>query len=144
LEDIYLKAPELSNKIVNIIDLCAKKIASNNVKNIKLLASEGTILSKIYHNVFSEYKIEIEEVDDSDFQRMRNWIEAVKQQKIDEQILMDFVDYINNSESNDVVLGCTELPVLYDKCSDKIIKNIYDPLDCAVEFLKLKQNDRIK
>ena len=48
-------------------------------------------------------------------------------------MLDDFVSYINNLDDENVILGCTELPILYAKCKDKITKKVYDPLDAALQ-----------
>ena len=51
LEYIYKKNPDLKNVIVNIIELCVKKIKDDNIKDVYVLASEGTIKSRIYQIV---------------------------------------------------------------------------------------------
>ena len=51
--------------------------------------------------------------------------------------------YSNLSVLNDnvVLLGCTELPIIYELCKDKINKDVYDPLEFSIDYLKEKQND---
>ena len=103
------------------------------------MATEGTLLSKIYENTFEPYGIECVAATEDDFPIMREYIEAVKQKQITDEMKDDFVNYINNAETDAVILGCTELPILYAELGEKkaeITKKIYDPLDAAL--LKIK------
>lgn len=133
LDKIYEKIPDAKDKIVHIIDELAKAISEDGVKQVFLLASEGTIETKIYSKYFDRYGVEIDYPDEKDFEKLRDFIEAVKQNKIDNNVLGDFVSYINNLDDENVILGYTELPILYAKCKDKITKKVYDPLDAALQ-----------
>lgn len=133
LDKIYGKIPDAKDKIVHIIDELAKAISGDGIKKVFLLASEGTIETKIYSKYFDRYGVEIDYPDEKDFEKLRDFIEAVKQNKIDNNVLGDFVSYINNLDDENVILGCTELPILYAKCKDKITKKVYDPLDAALQ-----------
>ena len=143
LNEIYKKIPDASEKIINIIELCARKLVEKNIKKVKLLVSEGTILSGVYAKIFRKYKIKIAKIDESDFLKLREWIEAIKQQKISRKIMEDFVNYINDSKTDTIILGSTELPVLYSKCKKRIYKNVCDPFEFVLEFLLEKQKERI-
>ena len=54
-----------------------------------------------------------------------------------------FLDFISSFDADDIILGCTEFPVLVDKLiqngklSDIFDKGVrmYDPLDCVVSKL---------
>lgn len=142
IKDILKINPDFSEKILNIIDLCAKEINANNVTNVKLLASEGTILSGAYTNELEKYNITIEDLNDEDFIKFRSWIESVKQNNITSEVKNDFIEYINNADCDNIILGCTELPILYKECSSKISKNVYDPLESVINYLKEKQGER--
>lgn len=144
LEEIFQNNPELKEKILNIINLCAMHLNNDKVKKVKLLASEGTILSNVYSDELSKYNILIDKLDNQDFSYFRNWIEAVKQHNITEEIKKDFINYINNCECDNIILGYTELPILYDLCKNEITKNIYDPLQCVINYLVKEQNKKNK
>lgn len=139
LDEIYEYVPKAKEKLVHIIKESAKQINADGHKQVFLLATEGTIKTKIFSDFFKPYGIEIIYPDSSDFSILRNFIEAVKQNNITPEILEEFQTYINNAPSDVVILGCTELPVLYSNCRDKIInKKIYDPLTCALSAIKEK------
>lgn len=136
LDEVYTKIPEAKPKVIHIIDELGKQIKSDGHHKVFLLASEGTIETKIYSNYFGKYGIEILYPEEKDFSILRDFIEAVKQNEIDRQIADNFVEYINSAYDCPIILGCTELPVIYAKCKDKISKKIYDPLDAAINKIK--------
>ena len=142
IEDVYNNVPESKGKIVHIIETCAKEIKNLNIKKVKLYASEGTIQSKIYDDIFTKYNIEIEKTQESEFAEIRKWIEAVKTSNINEETIKSFIEKINSEECKNVVLGCTELPILYNKCKEKINTSVFDPLESTIQYLKEKQAQR--
>lgn len=138
LDAIYEKNPDFEKYIVNIIDLLAVRLACEGVKRCCLVASEGTYLSGIYDIPFQKLGISYSRCTE---EQVRMWIEAVKGDQISEGVLCDFSDTINEIEEKAVILGCTELPVLYGLCGNRVSKNVYDPLECAIRFLK-RENER--
>lgn len=78
-----------------------------------------------------------------DFPILRNFIEVVKQDNCTEEVKNQFVDYVRrNADKGHVVLGCTELPVLYDKCKDRLDGiNFYDPVIIVLEKLQAEFAD---
>ncbi len=136
LDLIYKTHPEFKSKIIHIIDSLADEMNKKNVKSGCLLASEGTYLSKIYDKSFEKYGITytkgVEEA------RVREWIESVKTYTITSEIKDDFIHYINEEcNEQNIILGCTELPVLYKECKNRINKNIFDPLESVISKLTL-------
>lgn len=132
LEEIFKKDPELNELVVNIIDETIKEIKRNKIDKVFLLASEGTIKSCIYQN---KLNIDIKIPSESELKVIRNCIEAVKTNNITEIIKQDFVNLIK--EHKNIILGCTELPILFSKCSinDKII---LDPIEITLKHIKDK------
>ena len=137
LKDICDKHPELTDKIVHIINNCVDEISIKGLHSIFLLGSEGTIDSKIYQDRLQTKNIECITPSKDEYERLRYCIEAVKQNKYDDKVKDIFVDLMNRY--NSCILGCTELPVLYDKYKEFIeCKNVFDPLYLAL--LKLKED----
>ena len=54
LPQIYKKVPEAKSAVINIIHSCVEQISKDNVKQVFLLGSEGTIESKVYQEALSE------------------------------------------------------------------------------------------
>lgn len=139
LEEVYKKIPYAKEKVLNIIELCAKYIVENKLGNkFSLLATEGSIQSGIYQQEFSKYGLDIIKPREDALQTFREYIEAVKTNKIDQETLDNFTELLNQQESELIILGCTEFPVLYEmidkqKINAKIV--IFDPLEIVLNKL---------
>ena len=68
----------------------------------------------------------------SDQVRLREFIEAVKQDKIADDVKHDFSDYIDSIDYNPVILGCTELSLLV---SNPKTDGLLDPMQAAINYL---------
>ncbi len=126
LPKIYEKIPELKNKVINIIETCAKIINDDGIKEVYLLGSEGTIDSKIFQKELEKYNINCNVPSKDDYQTLRDIIEAVKQNNYTNETKNKFLNLVNRAKY--IILGCTELPILYDKYKDGITcEKTYDP-----------------
>ena len=94
-------------------------------------------MKHLYSNVLKKYGIECIEPDISEFNNLRYFIEIVKNNQNNDG--KEFVNYIAKYEINDVILGCTEFPVLINSVKDKksIPFEIYDPLEILLDYLKI-------
>lgn len=138
---IFQKSPRLKKSVLNIIDCCTNRIVSDSLDSVYLLGSEGTIDSGIYqrslirggnNNCLTPQKEE--------YGILRDCIEAVKQNKYTDDIRVKFLSLINRHDS--CILGCTELPILYEKYKDGVTcQNVYDPLLLALNELKRKYDN---
>lgn len=136
LPEIYKRVPSLKEKVIHIINNCVEKISNDGIKEIYLIGSEGTIESKIYQKALEENGIKCLVPSEEEYGKLRECIEAVKQNKYDERVKEIFIDLVNRNDA--CILGCTELPILYDMYKNEITsKNIYDPL--LLGLLKLKE-----
>lgn len=71
----------------------------------------------------------------SDQVRLREFIEAVKQDEITDDVKDDFSDYIDSIDCSPVVLGCTELPLLV---SEPKTDGLLDPMQVAIDYVVKK------
>ncbi|WP_407400632.1 aspartate/glutamate racemase family protein [Anaerovibrio sp.] len=132
LDEIYKLVPEAENKVVNIIDACVAELVERNISKVYLLASEGTILSGVYQDKLEQAGIKYATPAEKEFSDLRLCIEAVKQNKYNVKVKSKFIDFVNRN--NDCILGCTELPVLYDMYRDAVSSNnLLNPLDIAMK-----------
>ncbi|MBQ6105554.1 MAG: aspartate/glutamate racemase family protein [Lachnospiraceae bacterium] len=135
LPKIYSLKPGVENKIVNIIEACVEKVRRDDIRHIYLLGSEGTIESQIYQNAFAKNGIECEVPQKEEYVKLRELIEAVKQNKYDDRIGELFRELVNRGEA--CILGCTELPILQEKYKNEVGHiRIYDPLLIGLEKIK--------
>lgn len=135
LPDLMSEVPEAEGKIVNIIEVCADGLRANDERDVFLLASEGTIDSGIYQDVCSARGIRCEAPYKEEYTRLRECIEAVKRDQYNDAVRAAFAKLIHRGSV--CVLGCTELPILYEKyrelCSDV---RVYDPMYMALSRIR--------
>lgn len=135
LEKIYKNHPELRDYIVDIIEICCNKIKSDSIKSIRVLGSEATIESGVFNKMLKKFKISSDSPSEKEFAIIRDCIEAVKQNSYTEDIKGKFLSLVNIDEP--CILGCTELPILYNKYKDEITnEKIYDPLELSLIYIK--------
>ena len=135
LPKIYEKVPELRNKVLDIIDNCVEKIKNDGADVVYLLASEGTIESRIYQSKLEQNGIKCLVPELKEYGLLRECIEAVKQNKYTDEIQYKFSALVNRCGS--CILGCTELPILYEKYGDAVqCEKVYDPLLLGLQNLK--------
>ena len=137
-ENILEKNPRFRKYLVHLIECTKQVCVDQGIKETYLMASEGTIESGIFDRYFSEAGVKCLAPTVNEYAELRCFIEAVKQNNITEDIKSRFVNYIENAETEVVILGCTELPIIYKECkgmfSDK--KVIIDPIECAIKKIK--------
>lgn len=136
LPKIYEKVPGLEKNVINIIRTCVDKIVDDEVEELYLLGSEGTIESKIYQDALEQQGIRCLCPQQDEYSMLRDCIEAVKQNKYSEKVRKTFLELVNRYDA--CILGCTELPILFEKYQEEVkCKRVYDPLFLGV--LKLKE-----
>lgn len=125
LNDVYKKIPETKEKIVDIINIMGEELKLKDEGEVLVIAAEGALQKKLYQTRLKKYGIKCVNPDEEDFIDIRYFIECVKR---------------------NVVLGCTEFPVLVeyiDKCQKtESTVNLrkqycfYDPLQMTIKWLK--------
>lgn len=144
LDAVAEQAPDVADKIVNILDMSATTLKKCGTTKVSLLATEGSIQSGIYQKTYQEYGIEIETPKDNDLPRFRAFIEAVKKNEITFETVDQFTKLLNEQIQDTVVLGCTEFPVLYSRVDVKKMRKglvIVDPLEAVLASLKLEYGE---
>lgn len=134
LPRIFEKIPDAEQSVINIIDACVQKIDRDKVKQVSLLASEGTIESDIYQTALARRGICCLAPEKNEYSRLRECIEAVKQNEYSDEIRKIFNSLMDRNVP--CILGCTELPILYEKYKDGISVQVYDPILIALKKIK--------
>lgn len=141
LPDIYKEIPDAEKYVVNIIDVCADGLRKDDIGEVFLLASEGTIESAIYQEALEARKIRCIVPDESDYSCLRECIEAVKTNRDTDVVSDIFQELIHRGST--CILGCTELPILYEKnrdiCSDI---RVYDPFYMALSRIRKEYEEQ--
>lgn len=137
--DVIENIPESREVILHIIDNLGKALKETGIKSVGLVATEGTIDSGIYSDTFVPYNINVTAPTEKEYSQLREFIEAVKQDMMDDAVCSKFRDFIETFDEEAVILGCTELPILYAECLKRNIipdKKMYDPLQIAIDIIK--------
>ncbi len=104
--------------IINMIEETLKFIKNKGYEKILLLATEGTVKSKIYEKYNSNYNINILNINKEEQQIVNNIIyEGVKagRDDIDVAPLLKLLVKYKAAGVEGFILGCTELPILFKK-----------------------------
>lgn len=123
--------------VLNIIDESAVHCANTGYRSIRLLASEGTVQTEIYTKAFERVGIDIINPTEEEQIQIRSCIEAVKRNLITDKINRSFHSLIKMDE-NPVLLGCSELPIMYECFQNKGIRidnDIIDPFQIVIDSL---------
>jgi len=113
VEDIRKATPL---PFISIIESTLNEIKSSfeDSKNIGLLATDGTIIGRVYHNIFEVegYKI-ITPLEEKQHEVMKI-VYSIKAGKMEEnvQTFEEIIEHMKFLGSELVILGCTELPIL--------------------------------
>lgn len=139
LEDCYKLIPESKEKVLNIIDITGTQLKAHGIKSVLVIAAEGSIESKIYTNNFQKKGISCICPGKECYNELRYFIESVKTNNINQEVCKRFITFLSSFNQHDIVLGCTEFPILTRFIQDKNLKfdyNFWDPLELTIEELK--------
>jgi aspartate racemase len=124
---------------ISIIESTLNEIRSRfeNSKNIGLLATDGTIIGRVYHNIFEVEGDKIITPLEEKQHEVMKIVYSIKAGKMEEnvQTFEEIIEHMKFLGSEVVILGCTELPILlkYFKPSIPVI----DATSClAKEIVK--------
>ncbi|RIE16866.1 aspartate/glutamate racemase family protein [Candidatus Cryosericum septentrionale] len=101
---------------ISIVESTLNEIKSSfeNSKNIGLLATDGTIIGRVYHNIFEveRYRI-ITPIEEKQHEVMKI-VYSIKAGKMEEnvQTFEEIIEHMKFLGCESVILGCTELPIL--------------------------------
>lgn len=113
LPEIIERIPEAESYLMDMIEICGKYMKKSGITCAGLAATEGTIATGLFRKRMEKYGIMVHEPDENQYVILRSFIETVKQNKIDERAVDAYAEYLNSFENDAIILGCTELPILY-------------------------------
>ena len=135
--------------LVDMLHATSEKITETNpTAKVALLATNGTIESKIYDDYLKEANIHFVKPNPEQQEQVHSAIYGTKTQggrknnglKAGEyhqnaQILTDVIKKMQDKENIDsVILGCTELPLVEDRLKEALPKmSFFDPMACVAQ-----------
>lgn len=139
LPEIIKRVPEAEGKFVNIIESLSDSLLACDTRTFRLMASEGTLDSRVYQLYLNSYGIEIEPPNPDEYPIYRGLIEDVKQDRVNEDTVARFVDAVEMGDNDHVIIGCTEFPPIYRLAAERLAEDgyhVFDPLDTTIAKIK--------
>lgn len=103
---------------ISIINEVSKKVTESNIKKVGLLGTPVTIKSALYQNVLQKQNIEVIIPSKTDCQRVESVIRNVlagKASTKNELLLISISGSLIKNGAEGIILGCTELPLIFPK-----------------------------
>ncbi|KJS21388.1 MAG: hypothetical protein VR72_10800 [Clostridiaceae bacterium BRH_c20a] len=120
--------------VLSIIDETIKVLKEKNVNSVGLLASAGTLKTRLYHNKLEAANIKVVIPSEAYQEKVTQSIYALKRGDYLKARMFnqELVDHIVGKNAEAVILGCTELPIVFnDRDEDNI--TFYDPTEILAE-----------
>ncbi len=136
VRDVFQRVPEAERKTIHIIGILACRFHEKGIQSAYLIATEGTLQSNIYQQSFDRYGISLAVPDPADWILLREFIETVKQNQAGPEEKERFRRFCMGIPCKNIILGCTEFPVLLPACELGNGKVLWDPLDSAIGYVK--------
>lgn len=140
LQDVYKLVPEAQDKVLHIIEILEDSLHAEAVTEVLVIAAEGALQKRIYPQYLEPVKCI--SPTEAYYGEIRFFIESVKRNAFDENVYQRFIAFLNTFKCKDVVLGCTEFPVLVEAVKNSRLEEqmrryrFYDPLELTVQRLK--------
>ena len=142
LPNVFKLVPEVKEKVINIIEVLKDKLLMEKVDHVLVIAAEGTLKQSLYAGYLDG--INCTNPSEEYYNEIRYFIEAVKQNNMHTDVGERFLVFLDKFQCRDVVLGCTEFPVLVNllgesEVGEELAKyRFWDPLVFVIELLKEK------
>ena len=123
---------------ISMIDETVKVVNRDALKSVGLLGTPSTIKSNIYQDAFKKINIPTITVNGKAMDKLENIIRNVIAGKIDHEdqlTLKQMSDELVDKGAQAIVLGCTELPLLFPK---KYKKKVYNSSEILCEVMLKK------
>lgn len=136
----HILFPQLSkvseNKMISLINVVRDKVMASKFKRVGLLATKTTIKSNLFKNAFDGTNIKIVNPDDKTIEICEKVIRGViantNSRKLTNKLKNRTDKFVKKQKLDGIILGCTELPLVFPKNKPS---NIIDCLDVLSDAL---------
>ncbi|AMM53874.1 cysteate racemase [Pyrococcus kukulkanii] len=138
IEDIQ---KEIGIPIISMVEETARMLSEIGCRKAGLIATTGTIVSKVYHKALEKYGIEVI-LPENQEDVMRGIYEGVKagNVKLGRKILLNVARELERKGADCIIAGCTEVSVVLRQ--DDLKARLVDPMDVIAEVaVKLALHD---
>lgn len=125
-------------EFVSIIDEIVDKVSKKKIAKVGLLASPSTIKFGLFDNAFQEFNIDVIIPTEREQERLEKIIRRVIRGRIlesDQLNLILIADSLKRRGATGIILGCTELPLVFPK---KFTIPVFNSLEILANALLLK------
>lgn len=112
LDDVFQTIPEAKPRLLHIVDSLGIDLQSAEIREVTVLAAEGTLSQNLYAERLQKFDINCASPSIAQYSTLRFFIESIKQNNLDEEVLIKFINFLSEFPCHDVILGCTEFPVI--------------------------------
>ncbi len=104
-------------RFISMIEEVARAVKKDNITKVGLLATPSTIKSRLYQKALRKYGVEIIVPSETQIDKLEKVIRRVisgKSNKDDKKVLISIANSLSE-KANGIILGCTELPIVFPK-----------------------------
>ena len=146
----------VSIPVLDMIEISAQKVneeyekkkLDKNSNVIGLLASSGVVNAKVYHKRFENKNLRIKTPNDEDQEKVMKIIYKIKENGVSDDLKMDSLNIIMNlmkeNSLTHIILGCTELPLLYPNEKRLNGSILIDPMEILAKHIIMNIKGKIK
>ena len=136
--------------VVSIMEETTKQAAKQVMPGgkIGLMATKGTISSQVFQNYLEKAGLETITPNEEDQKIVTSIIyDCVKSNKpYDKEEFLNVIQHLKDQGADLVVIGCTELSVVYQDLKDEMPNWVFDALDaladrCVEFYIEARKND---
>lgn len=145
LEDVYKIIPQVQQKVMDMIHILGEELRESGQKEALVIAAEGALLKELYPKRLANYQICCESPSQAHYEKIRYFIESVKRNQMTRKTAWEFFGFLEEFKAKNVILGCTEFPVLVKYVSGVLEGSVltewnqyqfWDPLETTIDRLK--------
>lgn len=114
LPDVYREVSEAQERVVDIIDAVGENLKKEGMEQVLIIAAEGALSKQLYSKRLKKYEVSCIEPDEVYYDEIRYFIECVKRNEMNRETVERFLKFLDSFSTENIVLGCTEFPVLVD------------------------------
>lgn len=135
LPDVYRLIPNAKRIVVDMLDSLGEALKARHVEHVLVIAAEGALSKQLFSNRLYKYDIECMEPREKHYAEIRYFIECVKRNKFEEDTEKRLEIFLEEFSETNIVLGCTEFPILVEKMNIRTSCTFYDPIDYVLDDL---------
>lgn len=126
---------EIPVPFFHLIESCMDDLEKKEIDKAILLSTQGTIDTRLYHDEAAKKNIKIITPSKQDQCVISDAIQQIKggaEAKSMSESLLLLIRNLAKNQTNNIILGCTELPLIFDgESADDLV--LIDPMQCLVK-----------